>query len=93
MPIAIVGLLLLAAGCGSSTPEPIDPLAVEYCATCSEFASCERIVTQTLTVLCTDENRAWYACVNDNDCDVTACDAEWAVREVCMGGTPGDEGP
>jgi len=87
-----VGLLLLALGCGSSPgAAPIDPVATAYCASCSEVASCERVVDQTISAICTDETRAWYSCATENACDSTACEVEWAQREVCMGNTPADK--
>lgn len=79
---------LPAAGCGSSEPAPVDPLASAYCAACSELASCERVVNEALNAACPDETRNYYECVADNDCEVTACEAEWATREVCMGNAP-----
>jgi len=86
-----VGLLLLAFGCGSSSgAAPIDPVATEYCAACSEFTSCERVVNETINANCTVETRAWYACATENACDSTACEAEWDQREVCMGDAPAD---
>ncbi|MBW2550958.1 MAG: hypothetical protein JRE19_15285 [Deltaproteobacteria bacterium] len=85
-----VGLLVLAVACGSSSPEFIDPLATEYCAACSELSSCERVVTEALTVVCPDESHAWYACVTDNACDESACDAEWDARNICLGRAPKD---
>lgn len=87
-----IGLLLLAVACGSSTAEPIDPLAVEYCAVpCSELPSCERVVNDALNAACLDESHAWYACVTDNACDETACDTEWAARNVCLETAPKDK--
>ncbi|MGB5694159.1 MAG: hypothetical protein WBM46_00770 [Polyangiales bacterium] len=83
-----IGWLALAVACGSSAPEPVDPLAVDYCAACSEFAGCERLITKTLIVVCPDETRAWYSCVTVNACDTAACDTEWAAREICMGTPP-----
>lgn len=88
-----VGLLLLAFGCGSSSgAAPIDPVATAYCAACSEFLSCERLITETISAQCTDETRAWYSCMAEaaNACDSTACDAEWNQREICMGSAPAD---
>ncbi len=85
------GVLLLAFGCGSSSgAAPIDPVATEYCAACSEDSSCERVVNETINVNCTGETRAWYACATESACDSTACEAEWAEREVCMGESPAD---
>ena len=90
-PVGMIGLLLLGLGCGSSSsPAPIDPVATEYCAECSELASCERVVNETINVVCTDETRAWYSCAAENACDDAACDAEWNEREVCMGNAPAD---
>ncbi len=86
-----VGLLVLALACDSPDAQPIDPLAVAYCAACSELASCERVVDETLNGVCPDENHAWYACVTDNACDETACDAEWTAREICIGTAPKDK--
>jgi len=85
------GVLLLAFGCGSSSgAAPIDPVATEYCAACSEDSSCEQVVNETINVNCTGETRAWYACATESACDSTACEAEWAEREVCMGESPAD---
>ena len=87
-----VGLLVLAAACGSSSgPAPIDPLAVEYCAACGERASCERLITDTLNVVCPTETRAYYECVTPNSCDAAACETEWAARDLCMGTAPRDD--
>jgi glycerophosphoryl diester phosphodiesterase len=86
-----VALLVLAVACGSSEPEFVDPLATEYCAACSEQSSCERVVTEALTLGCPDESHAWYACVTDNACDESACDAEWDARNICMGRAPRDK--
>lgn len=85
-----LGLTLAAFGCGSSDSADVDPLAKEYCAACSQFASCERVVTDALTTACPDETRAYYQCVTDNACDVTACEDQWSAREVCMGNAPKD---
>jgi glycerophosphoryl diester phosphodiesterase len=86
-----VGLLLLAFGCGSSSgAAPIDPVATAYCAACSEFPNCERVVNQTINVNCTDETRAWYSCATENACDSTACEAEGDQREICMRDSPAD---
>ncbi len=87
-----VGLLLLAFGCGSSSgAAPIDPVATAYCTACSELASCERVVNETISVNCTDETRAWYSCATENTCDSAACDAYWDQREICMGESPADK--
>jgi hypothetical protein len=88
MASVAAALVLLAAGCGSSEPAPVDPLATEYCALCSEFPNCERVITETLGTACPDETRAYYRCVTDNDCEVTACESEWTAREACMGSPP-----
>ena len=86
-----VGLLVLALGCGSSSgAAPIDPVATAYCAACSEVQFCESVVNEAINVNCTDETRAWYACATENACDSTACEAEWAGREACMGESPAD---
>jgi glycerophosphoryl diester phosphodiesterase len=88
--LGLAGLLLLF-GCGSSSgDQPIDPLAVEYCAECSELANCERLITETLTVVCQTETRAYYECVTENSCDTTVCEVEFATREVCLGRAPKD---
>ncbi len=86
-----LGLLLFVFGCGSSSgAAPIDPGATAYCAACSELPNCESVVNETINVICTDETRAWYSCVTENACDSTACEAEWAERETCMGDSPAD---
>ncbi len=85
-----VGLLVWVIACGSSAATPSDPLAIEYCEACSELLNCERVVNEALTVVCPGESRAWYACVTDNACDETACDTEWAAREICLGTAPRD---
>jgi len=86
-----VGLLVLAVACGSSSgPAPIDDLAVAYCAACSETNSCERLITDTLNVVCPTETRAYYECVTPS-CDAAACEAEWSTRNLCMGTAPRDE--
>lgn len=83
------GVLLLAFGCGSSSgAAPIDPVATEYCAECSELSTCERVVNETIKAICTNETRAWYSCATENACDSTACEAQWDEREVCMGESP-----
>ncbi|MGB8330282.1 MAG: hypothetical protein WCE62_09150 [Polyangiales bacterium] len=79
-----LGVAIVALGCGSSEPVPVDPLAADYCAICSEFPSCERVVTDTLNAACPDETSTYYQCVTDNECDVTACESEWAARAICM---------
>lgn len=87
--LSVVWLIWIAA-CGSSGEEPIDPIAEAYCAGCSEANSCARVVTETINAFCTDETRAYYSCVTDAACDVSACEAEWAVRELCNGQAPVD---
>lgn len=86
-----VGCLVMMMGCSSSSATPIDPLAVEYCAACSELPNCESLITETLTGACPDETRAWYTCVTDNTCDDTPCDAEFAARTACLGRGPADQ--
>ncbi len=86
------GLIVLALACSSeSGPPPIDPLATEYCAECSEVTNCERVITDTLVVPCPDETRAWYTCVTDNACDEAPCQEEWAARRVCLRRSPKDQ--
>jgi glycerophosphoryl diester phosphodiesterase len=84
-------MLTLVVACSSSSSEPIDEVAVAYCAACSELNSCEAVVDEAITVFCTDETRAYYVCVTDNDCDVSACRAEWEERNVCNGQAPSDQ--
>ena len=79
-----IGMEMMALGCGSSEPAPVDPLATDYCAICSVFPGCERVVTDTLNAACPDETRSYYQCVTDNECDVAACQAEWETRQACM---------
>jgi glycerophosphoryl diester phosphodiesterase len=87
-----VGCLVMVVACSSSSgPPPIDPLAIEYCAACSEFPNCERLITETLTVACPDETRAWYTCATDNACDDTPCEVEFAMRTACLGRGPVDQ--
>jgi glycerophosphoryl diester phosphodiesterase len=91
MCVGLAGSLILVLGCGSSSGEPpVDPLATEYCAACSEVPNCERMITETLNVVCPTETRAYYECVTENSCDTTACEVEFAVREVCLGRAPKD---
>ena len=83
--------LLVSLGCGSSSgPAPIDPVATAYCAECSELPNCERVVNETINVVCTEETRAWYACTTANACDFNACNEEFAARDVCLGTAPVD---
>jgi glycerophosphoryl diester phosphodiesterase len=85
-------VIALAAACSSSPgDEPIDPLATAYCDACSELSSCERVVTEALTIVCPDETRAWYTCATDNACDEMPCELEWAERDLCMGRAPKDK--
>ncbi len=90
--IRALGLVLLASAsaCGSSSSETINPIAMEYCASCSELASCERVVTATIEAVCTAETGAYYQCVTEASCDELACQAEWQAREICMGAAPRD---
>lgn len=76
--------LTLAAACKSSGSEPPDPVAVEYCAACSELASCQRVVEGALVGACPDETRAYYVCLTENACDPMSCDAEWEERQNCL---------
>jgi len=82
--VIVVATVLVGMGCDSSEPAPVDPLATDYCAICSAFPNCDRIVTDTLNAGCPDETRAYYQCVTDNDCDVTTCKSEWAARGGCL---------
>jgi len=87
-----VGLLGLALACGSSSgPAPIDPVATAYCAACSESPNCERLITETLNVVCPDQTDAYYDCVTQNSCDAAVCETEWAARNLCLGRAPRDE--
>jgi|GEM_PF-6307882 len=86
-----IGLLATAIACSSSETEPIDPVAVDYCAACSELPNCESVVNGALSGICPEQTSAWYACVTNNACDETACTAEWAAREGCMGTAPKDK--
>jgi hypothetical protein len=80
----IATTVLIAMGCGSSEPATVDALATDYCAICSLFSTCGSVVTDALNAACPDETRAYYRCVTDSRCDVTACESEWAAREACM---------
>lgn len=88
--LSLASLLLLAAiGCkDSGAPEEISQVAIDYCAVCSEFNTCERLVTFGLNQVCSDELAAWYTCATDNatenGCDFVACDPEWQAREACI---------
>lgn len=83
-------LVVWMSACGSSSSETFDPIAVEYCASCSEIGSCERVVTATIEATCTSETAAYYECVTEAECDESACQAEWQTREICMGAAPAD---
>jgi glycerophosphoryl diester phosphodiesterase len=85
-----LGFLVWAVACGSSSSEPTDPLATEYCAACSELESCERVVNEAIQARCSDETRSFYGCVIDNACDESACADEWETRDICMGRAPRD---
>ena len=80
---------LCLAACKSSEPDELDPLAVDYCAACSELGSCERVVANALVVPCPDETRSYYQCLTDSGCDLDACAAEWEARQACT--EPSDE--
>lgn len=88
----IAWMLVALVACSSSGSDPIDPVAEEYCtvAGCSDLNNCERLITDTIEVFCTDETSAYYECVATNDCDVTACEAEWEERTVCTGQAASD---
>jgi glycerophosphoryl diester phosphodiesterase len=86
----LAGALLAALGCSSSGGQPIDPQATEYCAQCSEFASCERVVSETILAACTEETRAWYACATENACASEPCDAIFDARTLCLRRGPRD---
>jgi len=89
--VGLAGSLILMFGCGSSSgDEPIDPLAVTYCAECSELSNCERLITETLNVVCQTETRAYYECVTADSCDTTGCDTEFSAREICLRRAPVD---
>jgi len=83
-------MLILLAACNSSSSEPIDDVAIEYCASCSEFGSCETVVDATIKANCTEETSAYYVCVTENDCDTSACADEWEERSVCTGQAAAD---
>ena len=85
-----LGLLVSMAACKSSGSEPIDPLATDYCAECSEIPNCERVINDTLMASCPEETSDYYTCLTDNACDDTACAEEWDARTVCMGRAPKD---
>ncbi len=106
-------VLLLLVGCKSDAPAPVDPDAEAYCAECcrrtvedeivpctdQQLGSCERLITQTLNIVCPETTQAYYQCVTDNnpgnapgqECDVAPCRDEWDAREVCMGNAPRDK--
>ena len=89
--VGLAGSLIVMFGCGSSSgDQPIDPLAVAYCAECSELSNCERLITDTLNIVCQTETRAYYECVTENSCDTTPCDDQFAAREVCLRRAPKD---
>lgn len=89
MRLSAALLLLCLVACKSSEPEEPDPVAVDYCAACSEFDSCERVVENALIAPCPDETRLYYQCLTDSACDADACAAEWEAREACI--APSDE--
>jgi hypothetical protein len=100
----LLGALLMAVGCSSDAPAPVDPLAAQYCTDCcvlpedgelvpcnpQELGSCERLITRTLNIVCPETTRSYYECVTQESCDTTLCDEEWSAREVCMGNAPED---
>lgn len=77
---------ILAVACKSSDPQPPDPVAVAYCADCSDFPSCPTVIDEALNGVCPDQTRAYYVCLTDNTCDSASCDAEWQQRQACSGG-------
>lgn len=85
-----LGLLISVAACGSSSTTPIDPVATDYCAACSDLPNCETVVNNALMGACPDETSAYYSCVTDNACDESACTEEWDSRSICMGQAPKD---
>ncbi|MGB5681518.1 MAG: hypothetical protein WBM47_06675 [Polyangiales bacterium] len=85
-----LGLLMWVAACGSSSSTPIDSVATDYCAPCSELPNCQNVVNEALMAACPDETSDYYSCVTDNACDESACAAEWEVRSICMGQAPED---
>lgn len=85
-----LGLLACLVACGSSSPDPIDPVAIDYCNACSEVSSCENVVNEALVAPCPEETSAYYTCVTNNACDVSACATEWEARNICMGMAPKD---
>ena len=90
MRILSLGVLIWVAACGSSSSEPVDQVAIDYCAMCSEFNSCERVIDETIQAICSDETRAYYSCVTENACDESPCADEWETRNICMGRAPRD---
>ena len=88
--LSLVVGLVFAIACKSSSSAPPDPVAVEYCELCSEFAICESVVGDALVGACPDQTRAYYVCLTDNACDPASCSAEWAAREECF--LPADAG-
>lgn len=93
MKHALIGMtvaMFLALACKSSAPAPIDPLATEYCETCPGRPNCERLISDTINVVCTDETSAYYRCLTDNACDWTPCTAQWEARNICLGTSAGD---
>lgn len=78
------GLLVLGIACSSSGGGQVDELVTAYCAQCSDFDNCERVISETLKAPCPDETRLYYECLTDNACDWEACGAEWTAREECI---------
>ena len=66
-----------------------------------QTTTCERVTNEALTVVCQNETEAYYACVtrnvvdppdpNELKCDATACETEWAARNLCLGTAPRDD--
>jgi len=66
-----------------------------------QTATCERVTNEALTIVCQGETEAYYACVtrnvvdppdpNESKCDTTACETEWAARNLCLGTAPRDK--
>ncbi len=76
---------MLAVACESSGSTLPDPVAVAYCADCSEFSFCPIVIDEALNAGCPEETRAYYACVTENSCQPASCETEWQRRQACFG--------